>query len=247
MPEFTADTAGDGHAPAARGGPHRRLADPLLPGGLAARCTARWPRRPQTETTPFQPRSPYAVAKVFAHWMTVQYREAYGLLAAQRDPVQPRVAAPRRDVRDPQGHARRRRHPGRPADHALPRQPRRPARLGLRPRVRRGDVADAPAAGARTTTSSPPARCTRSASSCEVAFGLVGLDWETHVRIDERYFRPTEVDELCGDAIEGGARCSAGAPHDRLPRSSSGSCSRPTCGEAGLDPTPSCRAVAPVA
>ncbi|HEY5483856.1 MAG TPA: GDP-mannose 4,6-dehydratase, partial [Propionibacteriaceae bacterium] len=35
---------------------------------------------------------------------------------------------------------------------------------------------------------------------CEVAFGLVGLDWEHHVRIDERYFRPTEVDQLCGDA-----------------------------------------------
>jgi GDPmannose 4,6-dehydratase len=34
----------------------------------------------------------------------------------------------------------------------------------------------------------------------DVAFGLVGLDWERHVRIDERYFRPTEVDELCGDA-----------------------------------------------
>src|SRR4029077_7309895 len=34
----------------------------------------------------------------------------------------------------------------------------------------------------------------------EVAFGLVGLDWERHIRIDERYFRPTEVDELCGDA-----------------------------------------------
>ena len=34
------------------------------------------------ETTPFHPRSPYAVAKVFAHWMTVHYREAYGLFAA---------------------------------------------------------------------------------------------------------------------------------------------------------------------
>jgi GDPmannose 4,6-dehydratase len=34
----------------------------------------------------------------------------------------------------------------------------------------------------------------------ELAFGLVGLDWGQHVRIDERYFRPTEVDELCGDA-----------------------------------------------
>ena len=82
MPEFTADTAAHGHAPAARGDPDRRLADPLLPGRLAARCSARSPRRPQTETTPFHPRSPYAVAKVFAHWMTVQYREAYGIFAS---------------------------------------------------------------------------------------------------------------------------------------------------------------------
>ena len=36
---------------------------------------------PQSETTPFYPRSPYAVSKVFAHWMTVQYREAYGIFA----------------------------------------------------------------------------------------------------------------------------------------------------------------------
>ena len=35
---------------------------------------------------------------------------------------------------------------------------------------------------------------------CEVAFGLVSLAWERYVRLDERYFRPTEVDELCGDA-----------------------------------------------
>ena len=41
---------------------------------------------------------------------------------------------------------------------------------------------------------------------CEVAFGLAGLDWERHVRIDEAYFRPTEVDELCGDASKGAER-----------------------------------------
>ena len=35
---------------------------------------------------------------------------------------------------------------------------------------------------------------------CETAFGLVGLDWQEHVEIDARYLRPTEVDELCGDA-----------------------------------------------
>ena len=43
-----------------------------------------------------------------------------------------------------------------------------------------------------------------------VAFGLVGLDWERHVGIDERYFRPTEVDELCGDASKA-RRGSAGS------------------------------------
>jgi GDPmannose 4,6-dehydratase len=37
---------------------------------------------------------------------------------------------------------------------------------------------------------------------CEVAFGLAALDWERYVRVDERYFRPTEVDELCGDASQ---------------------------------------------
>jgi GDPmannose 4,6-dehydratase len=41
---------------------------------------------------------------------------------------------------------------------------------------------------------------------CEVAFGLVGLDWERYVRVDERYFRPTEVDELCGDASKAAAK-----------------------------------------
>ena len=41
--------------------------------------------------------------------------------------------------------------------------------------------------------------------SVAVAFGLVGLDWEHHVRVDERYFRPTEVDDLCGDASKAAA------------------------------------------
>ena len=41
---------------------------------------------------------------------------------------------------------------------------------------------------------------------CEVAFGLVALDWERYVRIDEGYFRPTEIDELCGDASKAAAQ-----------------------------------------
>ena len=70
---------------------------------------------------------------------------------------------------------------------------------------------------------------------CEVAFGLVGLDWEDHVRIDARYFRPTEVDELCGDASKA-ERVLGWRPRTASP-SSSGSCSRRTCARPGLDPT----------
>ncbi len=47
---------------------------------------------PQTEQTPFHPRSPYGVAKAYGHYITVNYRESYGLFAVSRDPLQPRVA-----------------------------------------------------------------------------------------------------------------------------------------------------------
>ena len=146
MPEFTADTAGMGTL---------RL--------LEAIRHADWPIRfyqagssemfglvretPQTETTPFYPRSPYAVAKVFAHWMTVQYREAYGLFAGNgilfnhESPRRGGTFVTRKVTRGIAAILAGGRT-------ALPGQPRRPARLGLRPGVRRGDVADAPAAGA---------------------------------------------------------------------------------------------------
>ena len=118
---------------------------------------------PQNEATPFQPRSPYACAKVFAHQLCQNYREAYGLFICVRHPVQPRVAAPRDPVRHPQDHARRRAHQARPREEAVPRQPRRQARLGLRRRLRRGDVADAPAGQARRLRRSRPASRTRCA------------------------------------------------------------------------------------
>ena len=147
MPEFTADTAGMGTL---------RM--------LEAVRTADWPIRfyqagssemygqvtetPQSETTPFHPRSPYAIAKVFAHWMTVQYRDAYGLHASNgilfnhESPrrggtfVTRKVTSAIADILAGKSELR------------VSRQPRRPARLGLREGVRRGDVADAPAARA---------------------------------------------------------------------------------------------------
>ena len=81
--------------------PHRRPGHPLLPGELAARCSARSLEVPQAETTPFYPRSPYGVAKVYGHWITVNYRESLRPARDQRHPVQPRVASPRPRVRRP--------------------------------------------------------------------------------------------------------------------------------------------------
>ena len=70
---------------------------------------------PQTELTPFYPRSPYGVSKVFGHYITVNYRESYGLFAVLGHPVQPRVAAARPRVRHAQGVRRRRAHQARAA------------------------------------------------------------------------------------------------------------------------------------
>ena len=65
---------------------------------------------PQKETTPFYPRSPYGVAKLYGYWITVNYREAYGMYRLERHPVQSRKPDPRRDLRHAQDHAQRRPH-----------------------------------------------------------------------------------------------------------------------------------------
>ena len=100
---------------------------------------------PQKETTPFYPRSPYAVAKMYGYLDRRQLPRSLRHVRLQRHPLQPRVAHARRDLRHPQDHARAGAHQGRPAGAALPRQPRRQARLGPRPRLRRDAVADAAA------------------------------------------------------------------------------------------------------
>ena len=80
---------------------------------------------------------------------------------------------------------------------------------------------------------------------CEVAFDLVGLDWEKHVRVDERYFRPTEVDELCGDASKAervlGWRATTGF-HDLVRHHARGA----TCARRGSTRSALLRAVEPV-
>ncbi len=94
---------------------------------------------PQSETTPFYPRSPYAVAKLFAYWTTVNYREAYGHLCLQRDSVQSRIAGAWRDLRDAQDHARHGAHRGGSAEDVVSRQSVGVARLGPCARLR-GDA-----------------------------------------------------------------------------------------------------------
>ncbi len=100
---------------------------------------------PQKETTPFYPRSPYAVAKLYAYWITVNYREAYGIYACNGILFNHESPDPRRNLRHPQDHPRHRPHRPRPAGLPLSRQPGRPARLGPCPRLRGDAMADAAA------------------------------------------------------------------------------------------------------
>ena len=144
MPEFTADTGGDGHAPTPRGDPHGALADPLLPGRQQrdVRQGARDAADGDDAVQPAKPvRDREGLRALDDRGLPRGVRDA----CLERHPVQSRVPAARRDVRHPQGDARRRGDRRRDGGQALPRQPRCETRLGLRARVRRGDVADAPA------------------------------------------------------------------------------------------------------
>ena len=102
--------------------------------------------RPQNEFTPLRPRSPYGCAKLYSYWMTVNAREGQGSVRSQRHPFQSRITASRRNLRQPQSHARGCADLPRPAGQALSRQSGRGTRLGLRARIR-GRHLDDDAAG----------------------------------------------------------------------------------------------------
>ena len=135
---------------------------------------------PQNETTPFYPRSPYGVAKVYGHCITVNYRESYGLLRLLGHPLQPRVARgaawSSSPARSPHGVAAIKLGL---ANELRARQPRRAARLGLRRRLRRGDVADAAAGRARRLRRRHRRDPHGARAGASIAFGHVGLDWQT--------------------------------------------------------------------
>ena len=167
---------------------------------------------PQRETTPFHPRSPYGVAKVFGHYMTVNYRESYGMHAPQRHPVQPRVAAARAGVRDPQGH--RARWPGsssacRTSSSSATWTPKRDWGFA-------GDYVEAMWLMLQQDEPDDYVIATGETHSVrellEVAFARVGIETGRRTSTqDPRFFRPAEVDLLLGDAGKAQDRARLGA------------------------------------
>jgi GDPmannose 4,6-dehydratase len=154
---------------------------------------------PQTEKTPFHPRSPYGVAKVFGHHITVNYRESYGLFACSS--ICFNHESPRRGcefvTRKVTQHVAK-------------------IKLGLAGKLKMGNL-DAqrdwgfagdyiramwlmlqqPQADDYVISTGQ----THSVQELlEVAFSCVGLDWKNYVEIDPKLVRPAEVDYLCGDA-----------------------------------------------
>jgi GDPmannose 4,6-dehydratase len=160
---------------------------------------------PQTELTPFYPRSPYGVSKVFAHYITVNYRESYNLFAVSG--ILFNHESPRRGLefvtrKVTDGVAR--------------------IKLGLADRLSIGNLdahrdwgfaGDYVRAMWQMLQQSEPddyVIATGVSHSVrelvEIAFNRVGLDWQKHVHVDPALLRPAEVDHLLGDASKARAR-----------------------------------------
>lgn len=154
---------------------------------------------PQKETTPFHPRSPYGVAKVYGHWITVNYRESFGMFACSG--ILFNHESPRRGIefvtrKVTDGVAR--------------------IKLGLQKELRLGNL-DArrdwgfagdyvKAMWLMLQQDEPDDYVIATGEThsvqelVEIAFRHVGLDWRDYVVVDEKYVRPAEVDLLIGDA-----------------------------------------------
>ena len=154
---------------------------------------------PQRETTPFHPRSPYGVAKVFAHWITVNYRESYGLFACSG--ILFNHESPRRGenfvtrkisqaVAEIKLHKRNTLHLGNlDARRDWGYAPEYVEAMWLM--LQQEKPEDFVIATGETHSIR---------EFLEVAFSHVGLDWRPYVAVDPRYYRPAEVDTLVGDA-----------------------------------------------
>jgi len=153
---------------------------------------------PQTEATPFYPRSPYGVAKVYGHWITVNYRESYDLFACSG--ILFNHESPRRGLE----------FVTRKITHGVAR-----IKLGLSDELRIGnlearrdwgyarDYVEAMWLMLQQETPDDYVVCTGNTHSvrefCEAAFGHVGLNYLDYVVQDPRFYRPAEVDLLVGN------------------------------------------------
>jgi GDPmannose 4,6-dehydratase len=160
---------------------------------------------PQKETTPFYPRSPYGVAKVYGHWITVNYRESYGLHASS-------------------GMLFNHESPRRGIEFVTRKISYNVARIkeGLEQKLHLGSLEsqrdwgfagdyvramwlmlqqDEPDDYVVATGETHSVR-----EFCQVAFARAGLDYEDHVVVDEKFFRPAEVDLLVGDPSKAKAK-----------------------------------------
>lgn len=154
---------------------------------------------PQTEKTPFYPRSPYGVAKVYGHWITVNYRESYDMYAVSG--ILFNHESPRRGL---EFVTRKITHGVARIKHGLDTE----LRLGNLDAKRdwgfAGDYVKAMWAMLQQdgpddyVISSNETHTVREA--CEVSFARAGLDWEEFVKVDERFYRPAEVQLLLGDS-----------------------------------------------
>ncbi len=154
---------------------------------------------PQDETTPFYPRSPYGVAKVYGHWITVNYRESYGLFATSG--ILFNHESPRRGL---EFVTRKVTHGAARIAAGLQRELRLGNLEARRDWGYAGDYVEAMVAMLARDEPTDYVIATGQTHSvrelCEVAFGTLGLNWEDHVVVDPALLRPAEVDLLVGDA-----------------------------------------------
>ncbi|HOW35846.1 MAG TPA: GDP-mannose 4,6-dehydratase [Candidatus Omnitrophota bacterium] len=198
IPEYTAESAALGAV---------RLLDAIRDSGIktkfyqasSSEMFGKVQEIPQTEKTPFYPRSPYGVAKVYAHWITVNYREAYdmfacsGILFNHESPrrgetfvtrkITMALAKIKHGLQDKLflGNLDAKRDWGFAGDYV--------EAMWLMLQQKKAD--DYVVATGETHSVK---------EFLTEAFDYIGLNWKKYVEIDKRYFRPTEVDVLVGDS-----------------------------------------------
>ena len=202
-PEHTADTTGTGSV---------RLLEAVRLSGIETRYYQASSSElygdsppPQDEDTPFRPRSPYAAAKLYSYWITKNYREAYGLFAVNgilfnhESPRRGETFVTRKVTRAVAAIKAGRQ------DYVYMGNLDSIRDWGYAPEYVEGMwrmlQVDEPDDYVLATGVGITVR-----EFLETAFSHAGLDWEKHVRFDDHYLRPTEVDSLIGDASKAGKK-----------------------------------------